>query len=339
MPGRQQGITIEDVARHAGVSIATVSRFLNRSDKIAPMTAARIQTAVVELGYQPSMAARTLAGSKTRIIGLVVDEITGEFFNPMLRGISMATGEAGYDLLIHSTYRGGRVGAYPLGEKNTDGLVVFTDSLPDEELRRMNEMDFPVVLLHRSSPAGLNIPCVTVENKRGAREMVDYLIEQRGYRRIAFLRGPDSHEDSAWRERGYREALEAHGIEFDARLVGSGLFEEKQAHETVTQWLRRGLKIDVIFAADDDSAIGALFAVKEAGLRVPEDIAVVGFDDIRLARYLDPPLTTVRAPIEKAARIAVEQLVRLIETGDAEALTLLPTELIIRESCGFRQEK
>lgn len=329
--------TIEDVARHAGVSIATVSRFLNRSDKIAPMTAVKIQEAVAELGYQPDKAARSLAGSRTRTIGLIVDEISGEFFNPMLRGISAATGEAGYDLLINSTYRTVRAGAYPLGEKNTDGLVVFTDSLPDDELRRLHGVGFPLVLLHRSSPAGLNIPCVTVENKRGAREMVDYLIEQRGYRRIAFLRGPESHEDSYWRERGYRESLEAHDMVYDARLTGDGFFDEQRARETVTQWLRRGVQMDVIFAADDDSAIGAMFAIKDAGLRVPQDIAVVGFDDIRLARYLQPPLTTVRAPIERAARMAVEQLIHLIETGEADALTLLPVELIIRESCGFSQ--
>ncbi|MCU0511960.1 MAG: LacI family transcriptional regulator [Anaerolineae bacterium] len=335
MPGKFQGVTIEDVARHAGVSTATVSRFLNHSDKIAPLTAARIQHAVSELGYQPGMAARVLAGGKTHALGLVVDEIKGEFFNPMLRGISAAAGEAGYELLINATAPGRRPAGFPLGEKNTDGLIVFTDSLPDKELRRMHQAGFPCVLLHRSAPAGLAMPCVTVENKRGARDMVDYLIEQRGYRRIAFLRGAEGHEDSSWRERGYREALESHGLPYDEKLIGNGFFDEQQARETVTGWIRRGLKMEVIFAADDDSAIGAMLAVKEAGLRVPQDIAIVGFDDIRLARYLSPPLTTVRAPIEKAARLAVEQLVRLIETGSADPLTLLPTELIIRESCGF----
>jgi LacI family transcriptional regulator len=331
---RNNRVTIDDVAQQAGVSTATVSRYLNSPDKVASTTAARVQTAIRTLGYQPNTAARMLVTRKTNAIGLIVDEIKGEFFQPMLRGIEIATSRASLDLVIHSTRRISKVGTYPLGEHNTDGLVVFADSLPDEELRRLYRVGFPLVLLHRSSPHGLHIPCVTVENKGGARQMMDYLIEVRGYRRIAFLAGPESHEDSHWRELGYREALAAHDIDFDPRLIGQGEFSEDRARETVTQWLRRGLHMQAIFAADDDSAIGAMFAIKEAGRRVPHDVAVVGFDDIRLARYLSPPLTTVRAPIEKAAQIAVEQLIRLINTGKAEPLTLLPTELVIRESCG-----
>ncbi len=289
---------------------------------------------MAELGYQPNAAARVLASSKTNAIGLTVSEIQGEFFQPMLRGVEIATSKAGYDLVINSTRRVSKVGTYPLGEHNTDGLIVFADSLPDDELVRLHKMHFPLLLLHRTAPAGLTIPCVTVENKGGARQMMDYLIEVRGHRRIAFLAGPESHEDSHWRELGYREALQAHGLEVDPRLIGFGGFSEDQARETVTQWLRRGLEFEAIFSADDDSAIGAMLAIKAAGLNIPQDIAVVGFDDIRLARYLSPPLTTIRAPIEKAARIAVEQLIRLITTGEADMLTLLPVELVIRESCG-----
>lgn len=327
-------VTIEDVARQAGVSTATVSRYINNPDKVAQITAARVQIAISELGYYPNSAARVLAGQNTLTIGLVVDEIIGEFFQPMLRGIELATSKAGYDLLIHSTRRMNKTGSYLLTEHNTDGLVVFADSLPDEELARLASVRFPVVLLHRSSPAGLDIPFVTVENKKGARRMVDYLVEMRGHRRIAFLRGPESHEDAYWRELGYREALEAHGLPYDEDLIGFGGFNETSAYETVTQWVRRGLSVDAVFAADDDSAIGAMVALRDAGQRVPDDVAIVGFDDIRLARYLSPPLTTVRAPIEKAARIAVEQLISLVSTGTAEPITLLPTELIIRNSCG-----
>lgn len=326
--------TIDDVAKHAGVSIATVSRYLNNPGKVAPLTAARIQVAVAELDYQPNAAARVLASSKTHAIGLMIGEIEGEFVQPMLRGVESATSSAGYDLVINATRRISKVGGYPLGEHNTDGLIVFADSLPDDELLRLHNMAFPLVLLHRTAPGGLSIPCVTVENKNGARQMMDYLIDVRGHRRIAFLAGPESHEDAYWREQGYREALAAHGLDVDPRLIGFGGFSEVQAHETVTQWLRRGLTFDAIFCADDDSAIGALLAIKAAGLSVPQDRAVVGFDDIRLARYLSPPLTTIRAPIEKAARSAVEQLIRLMTTGEADALTLLPVELVIRESCG-----
>ncbi len=328
-------ITIVEVAQYAGVSTATVSRVINKTGPVLPETAAKVYAAIEALNYKPNAAARGLASRRTNTIGLLVDEISGEFFQPMLRGIEVTARASGMDLLISST--GGMSQSsppYPLGENNTDGLIVFADSLPQEELVRLHKIGFPLVLLHRSSPSGLNIPCVTVENKEGARRMVDYLVEERGYRKIAFLEGPDSHEDAYWRKLGYEESLAVHDIPFNPKLVSLGEFDETQARVSVSQWIKNGLNAEAIFAADDDSAIGAMAALKESGLRIPEDIAVVGFDDIRLAAYLDPPLTTVRAPIEQAARIAVEQLVKVIRGEEVEAMTLLPTELVIRRSCG-----
>ncbi|GIK65311.1 MAG: LacI family transcriptional regulator [Chloroflexota bacterium] len=328
-------ITIVEVAQYAGVSTATVSRVINKTGPVLPETAAKVYAAIEALNYKPNAAARGLASRRTNAIGLLVDEINSEFFQPMLRGIEVTARASGMSLLISST--GGMDKAtppYPLGENNTDGLIIFADSLPQEEILRLHKIGLPMVLLHRSSPPNLNIPCVTVENKIGARRMVDYLIEERGYRKIAFLEGPDSHEDAYWRKLGYQESLAAHNIPFDPKLVSLGGFDEAQAHLSVSHWVEQGLKAKVIFAADDDSAIGAMIALKEAELRIPEDIALVGFDDIRLAAYLDPPLTTVRAPIEQAARIAVEQLVKVIHGEEVELKTLLPTELVIRRSCG-----
>jgi LacI family transcriptional regulator len=331
--------TIDDVAQRAGVSIATVSRVLNKTGQVAEATAARVELAIAELNYTPHAAARGLASRKTNTIGLIVRDISGHYFQPMLRGIDAGVREHGFDLLIHSTQTPSGPGAapkYPLGEHNADGLLIFTDSLDELEIRRLYHAQFPLVLLHNSPPDGLQIPVVTIENKSGARRMVDYLIEERGYRRIAFLSGPDGAEDSYWRELGYRDALNAHGIPFDPALVTVGGFDEFIAEEAVERWLVEGTlaRIQAIFAGDDDSALGVLSVLREAGIRVPEEIAVVGFDDIPLARHLTPPLTTVHAPIETAAREAVQQLVRLIRTGQADPLTLLPTELIIRRSCG-----
>jgi DNA-binding LacI/PurR family transcriptional regulator len=164
--------------------------------------------------------------------------------------------------------------------------------------------------------------------------MAKYLIEIRGYRKFAFLRGPKVQEDTTWRELGYQKALEEHDLDYSKQLIGEGRFNEDISYETVTQWVRRGLDMEVIVAFDDTSAIGAMAALRDAEIQVPDQVAVVGFDDIRLARYLDPPLTTVRVPIQQAAQTAVQQLVRLIETGEAETEILLPTELIIRRSCG-----
>lgn len=330
-------VTIDDVAEKAGVSIATVSRVINKTGQVAESTAIRVWDAIEALNYAPHAAARGLASRRTNTIGLILREISGEFFGPMLRGIEAGTRECGFDLLIHSNHipdDAERRINYPLGEHNADGIIIFDESLADSEIARLHSRQFPIVMLHRSPPTGLDIPHVGFQNKLGARKVVDYLIDERRYRRIAFLRGPESSEDSHWREMGYRDALAAHKITFDEDLIAIGGFNEYQGQAAVVQLLNRGKPFEAIFAADDDSAIGALTALKEAGLRVPEDVALVGFDDIRTSHYLMPPLTTVRAPIETAGREAVRQLISLIQTGKAEREILLPTELIIRRSCG-----
>jgi DNA-binding LacI/PurR family transcriptional regulator len=180
----------------------------------------------------------------------------------------------------------------------------------------------------------LNIPTITIENKDGAAMLVDHLIEAHDRRRIVYLQGPPGHEDSDWRERGYREALAAHNLPFDPGLILQGGFDEDVAFVTVQQMLLDGLDCDAIFAGDDDAAIGAIRALKNAGRIIPHDVAVVGFDDVPFARYLSPALTTIRAPIEEVGREAVRQLKCLMDGEQAQALTLLRTELVIRESCG-----
>jgi LacI family transcriptional regulator len=333
MTSKSHPPTIADVARHANVSIATVSRVLNSTTPVQPEKADRVRLAMEELQFVPRHAARVLASKHTHTIGLVLSDISGAFFLPMLKGIEAGAHEAGYDLLIHSTKKEGP-SRRPLGEHNTDGLLIFTDSLDHLELHRLYGMDFPIVLLHQTPPDSLHIPVIAVENKDGAAMLVNHLIEIHGRRRIVFLQGPEGHEDSVWRERGYREALEAHNILFNPELVASGKFDEDEAFAAIQQMVLDGIEFDAIFAGDDDSAIGAMRALKLGGRHIPQDVAVVGFDDVPFARYLFPALTTVRAPIEQVGREAVRQLVRLMNGQEAEALTLMRTELVIRESCG-----
>jgi len=328
--------TIVDVAKRAGVSTATVSRVINQTDSVTPETAARVRAAIAELSYRPRSAAQTLASRKTNTIGLFFSGISADFFFPLLHGVEAEAMEEGFGLLIstHGVQAPSAAMSHPLGEHNTDGVVVFVDSLPEEELTRFYQINFPVVLLHRSPPEGLEIPWVTVDNERGARRLIDHLIEVHGYRRIAFLTGQEGHEDSQLREMGYRESLDSHGVSFDPGLVAAGGFDREQARSAVENWLAEDLEFDAIFAGDDEAAIGVLAALDSAGKRVPQDIAVVGFDDVALARYLNPPLTTVRAPIEQVGREAIRQLVRLIRGQRVEPLVLLPTELVVRQSCG-----
>jgi DNA-binding LacI/PurR family transcriptional regulator len=251
----------------------------------------------------------------------------------MLKGIEAGAYEASYDLLIHSTQQV-ETARRRLGEHNTDGLLIFTHSLAPRELQRLHNLHFPVVLLHQTPPDSLNIPVITIENKDGAVILINHLIERHGRRRIVYLRGPEGHEDSVWRERGYREALEAHDIDFDPDLVSSGGFDDEEAFVAIQRLISDGLDFDAVFAGDDDAAIGAMRALKLAGRLIPQEVAVAGFDDVPSARYLSPALTTVRAPIEQVGREAVRQLVRLMNGQPAEALTLMRTELVIRESCG-----
>lgn len=333
MTSKNHPPTIADVARLAEVSIATVSRVLNGTTPVHAAKAARVHLAMEELQFVPRHAARVLASRRTNTIGLVMSEISGAFFPPMLKGIEAGAHEAGYDLLIHSTQKEGP-SRRPLGEHNTDGLLIFTDSLDHRELHHLYNMSFPMVLLHQTPPDALNIPVIAIENKDGAAMLVNHLIETHDRRRIVFLRGPEGHEDSVWRERGYHEALESHNLIFDPTLIASGGFDEDEAFISIQHMLSDGLAFDAIFAGDDDSAIGAIRALKMAGRSIPGDVAVVGFDDVPFARYLSPALTTVRAPIEEIGREAVRQLAHLMRGEPAQALTLMPTELVIRESCG-----
>ena len=335
---KNQRPTIDDVAKEAKVSIATVSRVINKTAPVAEQTVARVQAAIETLNYQPQAAARILASRKTNTIGLLLPEISGHFFFPMIQGIGAGAHENGYNLLIHSAISppADQKGLMPLslGEHNTDGLIVFAHSLNEPELRRLHDIGLPMVLLHQSPPAGLAIPNITFENKEGSRKLVEHLIVEHDYHKIVFIAGPEEHEDSYWREMGYNEALHNHNIPSDPALKLSGYFDPQRAKAAVAQLISTGLDAEAIFAADDESASGAMMALREGGLRIPEDIAVAGFDDTLLALHLSPPLTTVHAPIEQAGRQAAQQLIQLIDGKAVEAVTLLATELVIRNSCG-----
>jgi LacI family transcriptional regulator, galactose operon repressor len=329
-------ITISDVSKHAGVSIATVSRVLNNNFPVSEETAAKVRAAIKELNFIPNSSARILAGGKTHVLGLIIPEIAALSLIPLLAGIEMTTRSMGYGLLIYSSGVDSVPGEkirHILNENNTDGMLVYVNSLDESELTRLNQIGFPLVLLHHTPPKNLSIPYITFHNKRAAQELVDHLIEVHSYRRIAWLRGPEGHEDSASREMGYLKSLSNHNIPFDPGLVGYGGFGYRDARETVSRWLEQKLEVDAIFAGADEAAFGAISAIQEAGQRVPEDIAVVGFDDIDLGRHLFPPLTTIRADFEQAGRQAVLQLVNLITTGKASNKVTVPTRLVIRRSC------
>jgi DNA-binding LacI/PurR family transcriptional regulator len=224
----------------------------------------------------------------------------------------------------------------PIGPHNTDGLLVFSDGLVDEDLISLHAKGFPMVLVHRTPPPDVSIPSVTVENIEITKLLIDHLINVHGKRRIVFLRGPEDQEDSARRETGYKSALQANGISIDENLILNGDFERDIAYKVMNEFLDHNEQIafDAIFTGDDDAAIGVLKALHEHGKRIPDDVAVIGFDDLGFAPFLNPPLTTVRAPTERVGQIATERLFDVLENHPADGVIILPTEIIYRSSCG-----
>ena len=341
MTRRQSSVTIREVAKEAGVSVATVSRYINHNAPVSVEVAERLDQVMSDLRFTPHAAARHLASRKTRVVGLLLNNLRNDFFVPFLNGVEGVVREKGYNLIIATYLADSRDEAPPpIGPHNTDGMLVFSDGLGDEALTRYHAIGFPMVLVHSTPRPPLSIPSVTVENGEITKCLVEHLIKVHHRRRIVFLRGPSRQEDSHLRETGYRLALETNGIPFDDRLILNGGFERGIAYQAMHQLLSKGngMHFDAVFTGSDDAAIGVLRALHEHNVQIPEDVSVVGFDDLGFARYLDPPLSTVRAPTETVARMATERLFALLENQPADGSLVLPTEIVLRRSCGCRHE-
>jgi LacI family transcriptional regulator len=330
-------VTIYDVARQAGVSVATVSRYINQNASISTEVADRLEKVMTELRYVPHAAARHLASNKTRVVGLLLNNLHNDFFVPLLNGVEAVVRQKGYNLIIATYHANSRDHRQPpIGPHNTDGMLVFSDSLMDHDLITLHKSGFPMVLVHRTPPPDVSIQSVTVENVEITKILVEHLIKVHGKRRILFLRGLLHQQDSMWREVAYKAALQANGISIDENLILNGEFDRDIAYSVMNEFLDREEQIvfDAVFTGDDDAAIGVLKSLQEHGIRIPEDVAVIGFDDLAFASFLNPPLTTVRAPTERVGQIATERLFGLLENHPTNEVIILPTEIIFRRSCG-----
>jgi LacI family transcriptional regulator len=336
MSRKLSSVTIRDVAQKAGVSPATVSRYLNDSAPVSAEVAQRIQEVMSALKYIPSAAARQLATQKAYAIGLLLTDMYSAFFSPLIGSIEAVVQQEGYNLLVASRHAGNQVDEQiPIGPHNADGMIVSAGSLNDSEILKLHQAGFPLVLLYRAAPEGSNIPSVTIRNKRATRKLINHLIEVHHRRRIIFVRGPANQEDTQWREMGYQEALAAYRIACDPHLVISGEYNREDAYRSMSKFLENEHPdFDAIFTGNDDAAVGILNALNEKGFRIPDDISVVGFDDLELSSFLTPPLTTVHAPTEYVGKTAARYLFKLLATQEVDPVTLLPTKIIIRRSCG-----
>ncbi|MGE5529116.1 MAG: LacI family DNA-binding transcriptional regulator [Patescibacteria group bacterium] len=326
--------TISDVARSAGVSVATVSRVLNQSLKVKTATRERVLQAIESLQYAPDASAKALRSRRTNLIGVVIPDVSSIYYLELLKGIENTAIERGYNLIICDAQNSAdRENEYMklLSERRSDGLILINPLMPDAHIDRLARQGFPLVLIGRESKSG-NVTSIVVQNQTGARQAMDHLIKH-GHKRIAYIRGMQ-HPDDEERFATYRAVLEEYSLGYDPQLVERGHFTEEGGARAFQRLAQRA-KFTAVFAANDEMAVGAMEKAREAGLAIPKDLAVVGFDNIRLARHITPGLTTADMPKYQLGATAAKKLLGAMADDDiAYEKVVFRTELVIRQSCG-----
>jgi LacI family transcriptional regulator len=347
-------VSLTDVAKAAGVSIATVSRILARSDyPVTDKTRRKVLQAAQDLGYRPNLIARSLRMEQTLTIGIIVENILSPFIPPIIRGIQNCLKQHDYVSIVLDSNWDPVVEAHAIERlemRQIDGIIFVESYLrsSDEVSALVNK---PHLFVHRLFNS-LGSNSVVPDDRAGAALAIKHLVAL-GHRRIAFINGPEGWDAAANRLAGYQEALAAAGITFDPALVKQGDWQVQSGYSFAQQLFdaaavsalpgssaaqRRTHLPTAIFAANDLMALGVVYAVQEAGLSVPDDIAVVGYDDRDFAGFVRPALTTIQMPCEKMGHVAARSLLRLIR-GEAGAVepTLVQGDLVIRQSCGARR--
>ena len=313
------------------MSIATVSRVFN-GGPVGADTRRRIERVAREMRYVPNRAAQSLNTAQTSTIGVILPNLYGAFFSELLRALDLAARESQYHLLVSGSYGGldELVASLRAMSGRVDALVVMSPIVEPGVIDEHLPPGVPAILLGETAASAAH-GAFGVDNAAGAREMTEHLVGL-GHRRVAHLVGADGNRDAVDRLRGYREAMAAAGLPTDG-LVHQGDFTEASGHR-IGRALLADLP-DAVFASNDAMAVGAMSAFLDAGLRVPDDVAVAGFDDVPLARYLQPALTSVRVPLETLTAQAVGHLLAAVgsEACPPPAVTF-PTDLVVRASCG-----
>lgn len=328
--------TIKDVAREAGVSVATVSRVFNDSSLVSEATRQVVRDVAGRLNYWPNGAARSLITNRTQAIGVLLPDLFGEFYSEVLRGMDCTARRAGLHLLVSSSHADTNevVAAIRTMRGRIDGLIVMAPDVDARSVIGPNSIGLPLVLID-PGPEVEGCSAISIANYDGARALIAHLLAL-GHRRIATITGPPRNTDAQQRLKGYRDALRAGGAHWSAELEIAGDFSEPSGYEAVGRLLALSPRPSAVFAANDYMAIGVLGALSDEGIRVPEDIAVAGFDDIAMSRYLNPPLTTVHVDAYRLGERAVERFLDAAKPDRPEAgeLEVLPTTLVVRSSCG-----
>ena len=307
--------TIKDVARLAGVSISTVSRVINNPDSVAQEKRDAVNQAMKAVEYRPNTLARALVNNRSDCIGLMVGELGGIFFAQVMQGIDKVVTQEGKHVIITSGYHDEdmeREAIEFLIQRRCDGLILHSKALSDEALREVAGRSTPVVFINRLVP-GLEQQCIFLNNITGGRLATDYLIEQ-GHRNIAFIcSNLATVPDGVERQTGYFEAMQAAGMPAKSALVIKAFPDEQGGYEATAELINSGQPFTALFAYSDQMAVGAINALDDHGLRVPEDVSVIGFDDVDMAKYLRPSLTTIHYPISAMGARAALRILSMID--------------------------
>ncbi len=331
---RPKNITIFDVAQASGVSYSTVSRVLNGFAFVKESTRLKVLEAAETLGYVANLQARSLAGGKSRVIGLLVPQLDNGYINEICRGIDQELVKAGYDLMLYTTHHEkDKEAKYVKAITNglTDGLLLLVPLVQASYLAMLRSQNYPYVLIDQGDITGES-SIVDATNRQGAYDATRYLLEL-GHRRIGFIAGIKEVNSTKERLEGFKAALQEYGLLLDETLIAQGFFDAESAIQATNLLLGLEPRPTAIFASNDLSAFGAMEAIRKANLRIPEDISVIGFDDIPQASITYPKLTTVRQPLDQMGRVAVKLLLEQIQNPDLEPRRVtLATQLVVRDS-------
>ncbi|MCZ8516885.1 LacI family DNA-binding transcriptional regulator [Paenibacillus filicis] len=324
--------TIKDVAKLAGVAVSTASCALNGDNKVKSSTRLKVLEAAKRLNYQKNGFAMDLKRSSTQTIAVILEGFSGPYFSELLKGVQDITSANRYSLIACSSHGDADSTAIRfLKEKRADGVIVMAYNISDELLLESTREGFPIILLNRHL-RGDFIFNVTIDDVLGAKTATDYLI-QAGHKEIAFISGPANSQASNHRYIGYKESLKANGLKEQPKWVLPGKFTRTSGYKATKTLILQGNLPTAVFYGNDEMAVGGLKAFEESGIKVPDDISIIGFDDIELAEFTNPPLTTIRQPKYEMGTLAAHLMFQALGGGIVTQDYNLPTELIERESC------
>ncbi len=329
-------MNIREVAKRAGVSTATVSRVVNRTVPVSPNTERRVRSAIKALGYYPNSHARTLGSGKSHMYGLIISDITNPFFPDIAKGFERIAVEHGQELLIANTdYQPQRmqVCVRRMLERKVDGVAIMTSEMDPQLIQLLNKRGIPIVFLD-TGKVGRMTSNIFIDYDIGIEHAIAHLVAL-GHERIAFISGPATLASAQTRKEAFLRSLKSRGIKIRTEYMKAGNHQIDGGQSAMAQLLKMNPLPTAVVTSNDLTAIGVLGTIHAARLRVPEDISVVGFDDIELSKYLLPPLTTVRVPRTEIASRAFTALYAASHKGADQGIAYeIPTELVIRQSTG-----